>query len=278
VCAAPGRPWSAAARGAVSRSRRPPWPRSRTPTVLPAQARRHWATAACTGRRTCWNTPLPHRHRDWGSPVPHLHRDWGSPPATSAPGLGLAACHICTGTGARPLPHLHRDWWGSPPAASAPGLGLAPCRICTGTGGLAPWHICTHWRDLTVVQAAAVEQLVGAFGGGAARRAELSAVDVGSGGSPRYRRVPFRVPITLLRVLGMLSMMLLRGEEPSRAEPSRAEPSRAEPSRAEPSRVRQMPAAADANDCVCATCACFCVCRRAGGEEGPQVRTRQSFR
>jgi hypothetical protein len=34
----------------------------------------------------------------------------GINPATSAPGLGLAPSHICTGTWATPLPRLHRDW------------------------------------------------------------------------------------------------------------------------------------------------------------------------
>jgi hypothetical protein len=88
--------------------------------------------------------------------LPHLH--WARS-ATSAPGFGLARCHICTKTGrtpshtcagtaahpchictgtaltpatsaprlGSPLPHLHRDW-------------AYPAHICTGTGltGLTP--------------------------------------------------------------------------------------------------------------------------------------------
>jgi hypothetical protein len=234
---------------------------------------------SCTGAPTlghsCVHWPahllehaLPHLHRDWACPR-HICTGTKLAPATSAPGLSL------------PLPHLHRDW-------------ACPRHICTGTGGLAPWHICTHWRDLTVVQAAAVEQLVGAFGGGAARRAELSAVDVGSGGSPRYRRVPFQgtdnaaestrnaVNDAVERSRAEPSRAEPSRAEPSRAEPSRAEPSRAEPSRAEPSRAE--PGAADAGSggperlSVQHARASVCAAGHGWRREGPQVRTRQSFR
>ena len=56
-------------------------------------------------------------------------------PATSAPGLGLALSHICTGTGGFSLPHLHRDLVTSVPHPHRADLG-SPLRSESRRGSL----------------------------------------------------------------------------------------------------------------------------------------------
>jgi hypothetical protein len=85
--------------------------------------------------------------------ISHLHRDWARPLPTSAPGLGSAPAHICTGTGLAPAhiytgtglspcPHLHRD--AAILVTSAPGLGSAPAHSCPETGYLLDYLLCAE--------------------------------------------------------------------------------------------------------------------------------------